>query len=83
MKFKAPAIYTKNVTLGEKTLRSHLNDNSLLSKYQVGFRPKNSSLTALLQVCDEWYTNIDKGNLIRFNKSQYIGQQIRNTVRNL
>ena len=43
---------------------SYLNDNSLLSKYQVGFRPKNSSLTALIQMCDEWYTNMDKGNLI-------------------
>ena len=29
-----------------------LNDNSLLSKYQSGFRPKNSTLTALLQMCD-------------------------------
>ena len=39
---------------------SYLNDNSLLSKYQVGFRPKNSCLTALIQMCDEWYTNMDK-----------------------
>ena len=45
---------------------SYLNDNSLLSKYQVGFRPKNSSLTALIQMCDEWYANMDKNNLIVF-----------------
>ena len=32
-----------------------LNDNSLLSKHQFGFRPKNSTLTALIQMCDEWY----------------------------
>ena len=43
---------------------SYLDDNSLLSKYQVGFRPKNSSLTALIQMYDEWYANMDKGNLI-------------------
>ena len=35
-----------------------------MSKYQAGFRPKNSSLTALIQMCDEWYANMDKGNLI-------------------
>ena len=43
---------------------SYLNNNSFLQKYQVGFRPKNSSLTALIQMCDEWYANMDKGNLI-------------------
>ena len=38
-----------------------LNDNSLLSKYQSGFRPKNSTLTALLQMCDSFYENMDNG----------------------
>ena len=42
---------------------SYLNDNSLLSKYQVGLRPKNSNLSALIQMCDEWYANLDKGKL--------------------
>ena len=40
-----------------------LNDNSLLSKYQSGFRPKNSTLTALLQMCDSFYENMDNGKL--------------------
>ena len=45
-------------------LYKFLNDNSLLSKYQSGFRPKNSTLTALLQTCDEWHQNLDCGKLI-------------------
>ena len=41
-----------------------LNDNSILSKYQSGFRPKNSTLTALLQMCDTLYEkNMDHGKL--------------------
>ena len=40
-----------------------LNDNSLLSKYQSGFRPKNSTLTALIQMCDTLYENMDNGEL--------------------
>ena len=40
-----------------------LNDNSLLSKYHSGFRPKNSTLTALLQMCDTFYENMDSGKL--------------------
>ena len=39
-----------------------LNDNSLLSKYQSGFRTKNSTLTALLQMCDTFYENMDSAN---------------------
>ena len=48
---------------GFNQVYSYLNDNSLLSKYQVGFRPKNSTLSALIQMCDEWYANLDKGKL--------------------
>ncbi|CAB4022158.1 Hypothetical predicted protein, partial [Paramuricea clavata] len=33
-------------------LYKYLNENSLLSKYQSGFRPKNSTLSALIQMCD-------------------------------
>ena len=40
-----------------------LNDNSLLSKYQSGFQPKNSTLTALIQMCDTFYKNMDNGEL--------------------
>ena len=36
---------------------------TLLSKYQAGFRPKNSTMAALIQMCDEWYANMDKGKL--------------------
>ncbi len=35
----------------------------LLSKYQAGFRPKDSTLTALIQMCDEWFENMDRGEL--------------------
>ena len=45
-------------------LYKFLNDNSLLSKYQSGFRPKNSTLTALLHMCDEWHQNLDCGKMI-------------------
>jgi retron-type reverse transcriptase len=36
---------------------------SLLSRYQSGFRPKHSTLSALIQMCDEWLQNMDNGNL--------------------
>ena len=35
----------------------------MLSKYQAGFRPRNSTLSALIQMCDKWYANMDKGEL--------------------
>ena len=44
-------------------LYKFLNDNSLLSKYQFGFHPMNSTLTSLMQMCDEWYQNMDNGKL--------------------
>ena len=44
-------------------LYNFLNKNSLLSKHQFGFRPKNSTLTALIQMCDEFYQNLDNGKL--------------------
>jgi hypothetical protein len=44
-------------------LYEFLNENSLLSKYQSGFRPKNSTLTALVQMCDAWYASMDNGDL--------------------
>ncbi len=40
-----------------------LNDNSLLSKHQSGFRPKHSTLTTLIQMCDTLYENTDNGQL--------------------
>ena len=40
-----------------------LNDNSVLSKFQSGFRPKHSTLTSLIQMCDTLYENMDNGRL--------------------
>ena len=37
---------------------SYINDNKLLSKYQSGFIPMHSTVTALI---DNWYLNIDDG----------------------
>ena len=41
----------------------YLTENCLLSKFQSGFRPKHSTLTALIQMCDEWLENMDNGKL--------------------
>ena len=40
---------------------SYLNDNKLLSKYQSGFRPVHSTVTAPIDITDNWYLNIDDG----------------------
>ncbi|CAB3977575.1 Hypothetical predicted protein [Paramuricea clavata] len=37
--------------------------SSLLSKFQSGFRPKHSTVTALIQMGDEWLENMDNGKL--------------------
>ena len=39
----------------------YLTENCLLSKFQSGFRPKHSTVTALIQMCDEWLENMDNG----------------------
>ncbi len=41
----------------------YLSENSLLSRFQSGFRPKHSTLSALIQMCDDWLQNMDNGNL--------------------
>ena len=38
-----------------------LNKNNLLSDMQSGFRPLHSTLTAMLDATDKWYTNMDSG----------------------
>ena len=36
---------------------------SVLSKFQHGFQPKHSTVTALIQMCDEWLENMDNGKI--------------------
>ena len=44
-------------------LYEHLNENTLLSDRQCGFRPKYGTNAALLEMCDLWLSHIDKGEL--------------------
>ena len=41
----------------------YLKVNSVRSKFQSGFRPLHSTVSALIQMCDDWSDNMDKGNL--------------------
>ena len=42
---------------------NYLHNYNLLSNSQHGFRPLHSTVTALLDITNEWYTNIDIGKL--------------------
>ena len=46
-----------------RQLYEYFNENSLLSKFQSGFRPGYSTLSALIQMCDSWFENMDNGKL--------------------
>lgn len=46
-----------------RQLYDYLSVNSLISKFQSGFRPKYSTLTLLLQMCDKWLENMDEGKI--------------------
>ena len=46
-----------------RQLYGYLTDNDLLSKLQSGFRPKHSTLSALIQLCDDWLSNTDVGKI--------------------
>ena len=41
----------------------YLTENCMLSKFQSGFRPEHCTVTALIQMCDEWLENMDNGKL--------------------
>ena len=44
-------------------LYEYLSKNELLSKCQSGFRHFHSTTTSLLDAANEWYANMDQGNL--------------------
>ncbi len=46
-----------------RQLYAYLSNNSLLSKFQSGFQPKHSTLSALIQMCDDLLKNIDNGEI--------------------
>ena len=39
----------------------YLNENNLHSKFQSGFRPLHFTVTAPIDMTDNWYFNIDNG----------------------
>ena len=45
-------------------LYNYLNDNGLININQSGFRPIHSTSSALINITEDWYDEIDKGNLI-------------------
>ena len=58
--FTSGKVFEKEVF---RQLYSYLTENSLQSNFQSGFRPKQSTITALIQMCDEWLENMDNGKL--------------------
>lgn len=44
-----------------QTYKYLLNENNLLAKFQSGFEPLHSTLTALIDMTDKWYLIIDSG----------------------
>ena len=38
--------------------------NSIINKYQSGFRPIHSTTTALLNVTDDWLNSIEDGKVV-------------------
>ena len=45
-------------------LYQYLISNSLLSRFQSGFRPKHSTLSLLLPMSDNWLESMDIGEII-------------------
>ena len=46
-----------------KQLFAYLNNNNLISKHKIGFRPMHSTADVLLHSTNEWYRNMDDGML--------------------
>ncbi len=44
-------------------LYQYLIDNSLISRFQSGFRPKHSTLSLLIEMSDNWFENMDNGEI--------------------
>ena len=44
-------------------LYHYLKVNSILSRFHSGFRPLHSTVSVLIQMCDDWYDSMDKGKL--------------------
>ena len=44
-------------------LYKYMNESNLISKFQSGFRPGYSTLSALIQMCDDWFNKMDNGEL--------------------
>ena len=47
-----------------RQLYDYVTSNSLLSNHQSGFRPKHSTMTALLNVTESWLDSLDRGNFV-------------------
>ena len=43
---------------------SYLQEHSLLSPWQSGFRPGHSTTTTLLHITSEWYSALDQGHIV-------------------
>ena len=41
----------------------YLKVSSILSKFRSGFRPLHSTVSVLIQICDDWSDSMDKGKL--------------------
>ena len=44
-------------------LYSYLKHNSILSEFQSRFRPLHSTVSAFIQMCDNWFEIMDNGKL--------------------
>ena len=59
-------VKTKNIKKSWSLFRQlyfYLSNNSLLSMFQSGFRPKHLTLSALIHLCDELLENMDNGKI--------------------